>query len=67
MENLEADIQAKEAAYITDIQNILSQNWSNRTKIAVIHQFYIKLLVATDDLVSAAKLQAPPGGASGSV
>lgn len=67
MENLDALIEAKEAAFIATVAGILSQNCTNRAKIALIYQQHIKCLVAIDDLVSAAKLQTPPGGEPSSV
>lgn len=67
MENLDALIEAKEIVFITTVETLLGQNCSNRTKIALIYQQYIKHLVAVDDLVSATKLQVSPGGEPSSV
>jgi len=65
MEQLEEQIQQKESAFIATVEGILKQSGSNRTKAALINKHYIKLLVATDDLVSAAKLETPPAGEAG--
>lgn len=60
MDKLEEQIQEKENAYITMVENIISQPGSNRTKIALINKHYIKYLVAVDDLVSASNTQTQP-------
>ena len=65
MEQLEEQIQQKEAAFIATVAGIIGQSGSNRTKVALINRQYIKYLVSIDDLVSAAKLQTPPAGEAG--
>jgi hypothetical protein len=67
MEQLEAQIQQREATFVAVVEGIAKQNSSNRVKAALINKHYIKLLVAIDDLVSAAKLETPPAQEAGAV
>jgi hypothetical protein len=63
METLQDSIDKAESNYLTTVAGILSQNCSNRIKMALINRHYIKCLVAIDDLVAEAKLTTPPAGA----
>jgi hypothetical protein len=59
MEQLEEMIMQKESSFINTVTDILSQSCSNRVKMALISKQYFKCLVAIDDLVIAAKIEAP--------
>ena len=66
MEQLEMQIQQKEAAFLAIVQGILTGSGSNRAKLALINKHYIKCLVQIDDLVAGAQLATPPAEAAGS-
>jgi len=67
MEKLEMQIKAEEAEFIHRVEVILTFNHgSNRLKAQLMYKHYIKMQVAIDDLVSAAKLETPPAGEASS-
>ena len=60
MGKIEEQIRAREAACIRTIQDIISQEGTDRVKLQLIYRQYIKCTLAIEDIVIDAQMEGTP-------